>query len=445
MKQLRTFPKGGIHPPGLKALTKSLPLQNAVIPSLSVIPLQQHIGSPAECIVSVGDEVREGMLIGKPTGFVSVAIHSPIPGTVKEIKSIRLPNGSKSLAVCVELQGEFDRLGKEQETFEWEDLSGKDLFAMLPEMGIVGMGGATFPTHVKFSPPKGSRVEFFAINGVECEPYLSADHRLMLERTREIFEGLRIIRRILEPEKVLFAIEANKPDAIDAVTEYAAKHAPDVVVVPLTVKYPQGDEKQVLKALIGREVPSGGLPIDIGAVVSNVGTVNAIYEAVCLKKPLIERAVTVSGRAIKHPGNYKVRIGTPVSQLLEECGGFVQTPQKIIMGGPMMGFAILDLDTPVTKGTSGILGLTGSEIHSARQTPCIGCGGCVSVCPIGLNPTQLFKFVDHMEYDSAVSAGLMDCKECGCCSFTCPAHIPLVQGMRLGKRIFLKNKKKATA
>ena len=298
---------------------------------------------------------------------------------------------------------------------------------------------------MKFSPPKGSRVEFFVLNGVECEPYLSADHRLMLEKTRDIFEGLRVIRKILEPEQVLFAIEANKPDAIEAVTEYARTNAPDVTVVPLSVKYPQGDEKQVIKALTGREVPSGGLPIDVGAVVSNVGTANAVFEAICLKKPLIERAVTVSGEAIKNPGNYKVRIGTPVEQLLDECGGFVKTPEKIVMGGPMMGFTILDLETPVTKGTSGILALTSSEIRSARKTPCIGCGGCVSVCPLGLNPTRIFKLVDHLEYDRAVEEGLMDCKECGCCSYTCPAHIPLVQGMRLGKRIYLKNRKKVAS
>jgi electron transport complex protein RnfC len=368
-----------------------------------------------------------------------------VPGTVKEIRRIHLPNGVQTDAVCIELSGEFDRLGKEQETFEWENLSAKDLLDSLSQMGIVGMGGATFPAHVKFSPPKGSTVEFFVLNGVECEPYLCADHRLMLEKTREIFEGLRIVRKILQPEQVLFAIEANKPDAIAAVSEYAEQNAPDVKVVPLSVKYPQGDEKQVLKSLIGREVPSGGLPIDIGAVVSNVGTVNAIYEAICLKKPLIERTVTVSGGAIKNPGNYKVRIGTPVSQLLEECGGFSKTPEKIVMGGPMMGFTVLDLDTPVTKGTSGILALTGKEIRSAKETPCIGCGGCVSACPIGLNPTRLYKLIDHLEYDRAVEEGLMDCKECGCCGFTCPAHITLVQGMRLGKRIYLKNRKKASS
>ena len=292
MKRPSTFPKGGIHPPGHKHLTRSLPLQNAVIPSLSVIPLQQHIGSPAECVVEVGDEVREGMLIGKPTGFVSVGVHSPIPGTVKELKRIHLPSGVRSDAVCIELKGEFDRLGKEQDTYGWSDHSKKDLLALLAEMGIVGMGGATFPTHVKFSPPKGSCVEFFVVNGIECEPYLSGDHRLMLEKTREIFEGLRIIMKILAPKQALIAIEVNKLDAIETVSEYARQHAPDVVVVPFDVKYPQGDEKQVLKALTGREVPSGGLPIDIGAVVTNVGTVNAIYEAVCLKKPLIERAVT---------------------------------------------------------------------------------------------------------------------------------------------------------
>jgi Na+-translocating ferredoxin:NAD+ oxidoreductase subunit C len=443
MKRLSTFPKGGVHPPGRKHLANSLPLQNAVIPSLSVVPLSQHNRAPAECVVAIGDEVREGMLIGKPTGFVSVGIHSPVPGTVKEIRRIQLPSGVQTDAVCIELAGEFDRLGKEQEAFDWENLPAKELLDLLAQMGIVGLGGATFPTHVKLSPPKGSTVEFFALNGVECEPYLCADHRLMLEKTREIFEGLKIVRKILQPERVLFAIEANKPDAIEAVRTYARENAQDVEVVPLHVKYPQGDEKQVLKALTGREVPSGGLPIDIGAVVSNVGTVNAIYEAICLKKPLIERSVTVSGGAIRNPGNYKVRIGTPVSQLLEECGGFTKVPEKIVMGGPMMGFTVLDLETPVTKGTSGILALTGAEIHSAKQTACVSCGGCVSACPIGLNPTRLFKLVDHLEYDQAVEEGLMDCKECGCCSFTCPAHITLVQGMRLGKRIYLKNKKKA--
>ncbi len=443
MKRLSTFPKGGVHPPGRKYLASSLPLQNAVIPSISVVPLSQHIGAPAECLVSVGDEVREGMMIGKPTSFVSVAIHSPVPGTVKEIKRIRLPNGVQTDAVCIELAGEFDRLGKSQETFEWESMSAKELLDQMAQMGIVGLGGATFPTHVKFSPPKGSKVEFFVLNGVECEPYLCADHRLMIEKTREIFEGLRIIRKILEPDRVLFAIEANKPDAIEVVSAYAREHAPDVEVLPLHVKYPQGDEKQVLKALTGREVPSGGLPIDIGAVVSNVGTVNAIYEAISLKKPLIERGLTVSGGAVKKPGNYKVRIGTPVSQLLEECGGFSRLPQKIVMGGPMMGFSVLDLETPITKGSSGILALTGAEIRSAGETPCIGCGACVSVCPLGLSPTRLYKLVDHMEYNAAADEGLMDCKECGCCGFVCPAHIPLVQGMRLGKRMYLKNRKKA--
>ncbi|MBT3275852.1 MAG: RnfABCDGE type electron transport complex subunit C, partial [Spirochaetales bacterium] len=282
MKRPSTFPKGGIHPPGRKHLAWSRPLQNAVIPSISIVPLQQHIGSPAECVVAPGDEVREGMLIGKATGFVSVAVHSPVPGTVKEIKRIHLPSGVQTDAIFIELQGEFDRLGKQQETFDWQQMSVKELLSAFSDKGIVGLGGATFPAHVKFSPPKGSQVEFFVVNGVECEPYLSADHRLMLEKTREIFEGLKIIRKILKPEYLLFAIEANKLDAMEIISTYAQKHAPDVTVVPLAVKYPQGDEKQVLKALTGREVPSGGLPIDIGAVVSNVGTVHAIYEAICL-------------------------------------------------------------------------------------------------------------------------------------------------------------------
>ena len=445
MKHLSTFPKGGVHPPGKKSLAKDSPLQNAVIPSVCVVPLQQHIGSPSQSTVNPGDEVHEGMMIGKSTGFVSVAIHSPIPGTVTDIRRMYLPSGVQSDSIVIELKGEFSRMGGKERNTKWQEQSAGELMKLLPEMGIVGMGGATFPTHVKFSVPKGSSVEYFVVNGVECEPYLSADHRLMLEKTKEIFEGIRIIRKILSPEHIVVAIEANKPDALEAMSRQAGECDFDVAVTALKVKYPQGDEKQVLKALIGREVPSGGLPIDIGAVVSNVGTVNAIYEAIVLGKPLIERALTVSGGAIHNPGNYKARIGTPVRQLIEECGGFKKNPEKLVMGGPMMGFPILDLDTPVTKGTSGILALTSAEVQSSKSTSCLSCGNCIDVCPLGLTPSRLFKLVDHLEYDRASAEGLMDCKECGCCSYACPAHIPLVQGMRLGKRILIKNRKKVSA
>lgn len=435
MKGQKTFPKGGVHPPGKKALASEKAIKNAILSSHFTVPMGQHLGKPAECLVSVGDEIREGMIIGKASGFISSPVHAPVPGTVKEIKEIFLPNGMKSQAVVIEMSGEFDRLGKEAVRKSWESLSGEELNAIVLEKGIVGLGGATFPSNVKFQVPKGKKAEYFVVNGVECEPYLCADHRLMLERTENIIQGIKMIRKISSAEKIAIGIEVNKPDAIEAMRKAAAELEPDLEIVPLKVKYPQGDEKQLLKAVCGREVPSGGLPIDIGAIVANVGTVNAVYEAVVYDKPLFERVMTVSGGAVREPKNLKARVGTPVRSLIEECGGFTEEPAKIVMGGPMMGFTIFDLDTPVIKGTSGILALTKREVRAAAGTPCLSCGRCVAACPMGLDPTVLYKMIDHGEYADAMEAGLMDCKECGCCAFSCPARIPLVQGMRLGKKM----------
>lgn len=435
MKGTKTYPKGGVHPPDRKSYSSNKPIKNALIPRTMVVPLSQHLGKPSEIAVEVGEEVREGMVLGKASGFISVPVHSPVPGRVKEIRNVYLPNGMKSQAVVIEMEGEFDRSGKDTETREWKDLSVKELLDIIIENGIVGLGGATFPTHVKFSIPKGKKAEVFVINGVECEPYLTIDHRLMLEKSDELIEGIKIIRKILEPERIVIGIEENKPDAISLMEQKAREHDIPLEVIPLKLKYPQGDEKLLLKAVTGREVPSGGLPIEIGAVVSNAGTVFAIYEAVVHKKPLIERHVTVSGGAIKNPSNLKVRIGTPIGDLIEECGGFTETPAKIVVGGPMTGFAVYDLDTPVIKGTSGVLALTAKETNSAARTACISCGRCIEACPMGLNPTTLFKKVDHLDYDEALEIGLMDCRECGSCGYVCPAHIPLVQGIKLGKRM----------
>ncbi len=443
MKGLKTFKMGGVHPPGKKYLSENKPIKNAVISNLSVVALSQQLGSPSECIVKPGDEVREGMLIGKSTGFISANIHSPVPGTVKEISDIYLANGMTSRAVVIEMEGEFDRLGKEESKTSWDNLSSKELIEIIDSSGIVGLGGATFPANVKFSLPKGKKAEYLVINGVECEPYLTADHHLMIEKSDQIIEGIKIIASIIKPEKLAIGIEANKPDAIEVMKEAALRADLSLDVVGLEVKYPQGDEKQLLKAITNREVPSGALPIEIGCVVSNVGTVHAIYEAVVLGKPLIERVVTVSGGAIKNPQNLKVRIGTPISSLIEECGGFTEKPVKVVVGGPMMGFTIYDLDTPVTKGTSGVLALTSKEVKGAAQTACISCGRCIAACPMGLNPTTLFKYIDHTDYDSAESIGLMDCKECGSCGYVCLARIPLVQGMRLGKGMLRAKKVKA--
>ena len=442
MTLARTFPQGGIHPYERKEPTRDRDLWNAPIPSQAIVPLQQHIGAPAEAVVAPGDTVTEGMLIGKATGFVSARIHAPIPGTVKEIRRIYLPNGSPSDAVVIELEGEFEQLGRARERVDWSDKSGAQLLDMMKDAGIVGMGGATFPTHVKFSIPEGKRCEFLLLNGAECEPYLSADHRLMAERADGVVEGLRIAERILNPDRVFIGIEKNKPDAIDSMRQAVKSAGLPYTIVPLTVKYPQGDEKMLIKACTGREIPSGGLPLDIGAVAMSAGTSFATHEAVSLRKPVIERVVTVSGGAVRSPSNLKVRIGTAFGELFEECGGFSRTPVKIVSGGPMMGFTVHDLDTPVTKGTSGILALTPEEIHEAPETPCIRCGRCVRACPVGLSPTTLYKALDHEDYDTVASEGLMDCRECGSCSYVCPARIPLVQGFRIGKRILRKQKVK---
>jgi electron transport complex protein RnfC len=427
----RTFGGGGVHPHDFKSFTNEVPIRNAPIPPEAVIPLQQHMGAPAECLVEAGDTVREGMLIGKAPGVFSANVHASIPGKVKEIRDIYLATGMPSKAVVVEFEGEFERGGNGP--VPWQDKEPKELLDLIREQGIVGMGGATFPTPIKFTTREGSPAEYFVVNGVECEPFLTADHRLMLEKTEGILEGIEIVRRILSPRSVLIGVEENKPDAIEVLRGEIARGSGDIEVVVLKTRYPQGDEKQLLKALTGREVPSGGLPLDIGAVVSNVGTVYAIYEAVALGKPLIERIVTVTGPALKNPANFKVRIGTPVGNLLEECGGFANRPGKIVAGGPMMGFALADAGVPVVKGTSGILALSERQSRPVLQTPCIGCGRCVAACPFGLSPTTLYKWIEHREYQEAMKAGLMDCKECGCCGYVCPAHIPLIQGMKLGK------------
>ncbi len=435
MKSLKTFPRGGIHPGDFKNLTNKLKIRNALIKNQFIVPMSQHIGAPAECLVAAGDEVKEGMLIGKASGFISANIHSPVPGIVKEIRDVYLANGSKSSAVFIEPSGSFDQLGKNIDPLDWSNLSVEEIKEKVFEMGLVGLGGATFPANVKYSVPADLKAESLVINAVECEPYLTADHRIMLEKTEEIFEGLKILNKVIGPDNIFIGIEANKPDAIRIMDNFSQKSELNVEVVPLKLKYPQGDEKQLLKAVLNREVPSGKLPIHIGAVVSNIGTVNAVYEAVAYNKPLIERVVTISGKGVNTPSNLKVRIGTKVGDLLEECGGLKDETVKIIMGGPMMGFTMCSLDTPVIKGTSGILALTASEIKGSRETACLNCGRCIRVCPMGLSPTRLYKNINFANYDKAMRLNLMDCKECGCCAYTCPANIPLVQGIRLGKRM----------
>lgn len=432
MKPLASF-KGGIHPPGKKKLVKSSEISTAALPATAIVPLVQHIGAPAKWVVKVGDTVKEEQLLAEAQGFVSANIHSPIPGTVVEIKNVYLGHGPQAEAAVIELSGEFTRLGKERETHDWRKDSPESLLSLIHNAGIVGLGGATFPSHVKFTLPEGKDCEYFIINAVECESYLKSDHHLMMHHAKEILEGIEIIQTILAPKNTVIGIEANKMDAAKHLDQLIQEAGLDMEVQPLRVKYPQGAEKNLIKAVTGREIPSGKLPLEVGVINANVSTCYAVYEAVVQGKPLVERLVTLSGGALRNPGVYKARIGTPISELIEEAGGIVERPVRVVSGGPMMGTSFFDMDTPIIKSTSGILLLTEEEVKDSVTTACLSCGKCLGACPMGLNPTTMYKQLDFEEVDHAVDIGLMDCVECGSCSYVCPAHIPLVSMFKIGR------------
>ncbi len=435
---LKSFPKGGIHPPSNK-LSAGKAIEVLPLPETVVVPLSQHLGAPAVAEVAKGDRVVVGQPIAKPGGFVSAAVHSPVSGVVTAVDA--LPNGSgvKIPSITIKVEGdewapEIDRSSKLETVCT---LSGPEIVAKIAAAGIVGMGGATFPTQVKLSPPPGKKAEILIINGVECEPYLTSDHRVMLECAPQVLVGIGLLARALGVEKTYIGIENNKPDAIAKMRRVATelvRELPHLEIVPLKVQYPQGGEKQLIKAVTGREVPSCALPIDVGCVVQNVGTALAVYEAVQKNKPLVERVVTVTGKSIGTPSNFMVRIGTPVSSLIEAAGG-VQTdrPLKVIGGGPMMGRAMSNPDAPVTKGTSGILVLDGKDAARGTETACIKCGKCVTVCPMGLEPYLLNRLVQKQMWSETEAAVVVDCIECGSCAYTCPARIPLLDWIRLGK------------
>ncbi len=431
MSRLPTFRKGGIHPHDHKELSCSVPVEQLPCPDELIVPLSQHLGAPAKPLKAKGDPVVMGEKIGEASSFISADIHAPASGTIKEIRSITLANSVVCDAFVITVDKEAAPVKFEKQ--DYDALSKEEMLAIVKDMGVVGTGGATFPTNVKLMVPKGKHVKHLVINGVECEPYLTSDHRLMLEQSREIIEGILIAQRITEAESVIIGVENNKPDAIDVLKQTVKEMHVDVTVMALEVKYPQGDEKQLLKATINREIPSGKLPLDVGAVVLNVGTAFAIYEAVAKRKPLIDRIVTVSGEAMNEKKNVRTPIGTPIGTLIDFAGGFSSIPEKLVSGGPMMGFAFYDHATPVIKGTSGLLALTSKK--KAPQTACIRCGKCIAVCPMGLQPTKLYRYIDNRRYEEAMQTDLMDCKECGCCAYTCPAQLPLVHAMKLGKRL----------
>lgn len=427
---MRTFP-GGVHPPELKEATQNKPIKEAQVPPRVVIPLLQHTGAPAEPLVEEGQEVKTGEKIGESRSFISAPVHASLSGKVAAIKKHPHPLGFQISAVTIE-KGDTPQESSFKKNEDWKGLNPDGIKKMIREAGIVGLGGAAFPTAVKLSPPEGKPVDILLLNGAECEPCLTCDYRLMLEKSSPIIEGLKIMMKVLGVKEAFIAIEDNKPQAVEVIAK-TLKSSKDIKVAPLKTKYPQGAEKQLIKALLNREVPSGGLPFDVGVIVQNVGTALAVQEAVVEGKPLFERIVTVGGGGVADPQNLKVRIGTLFSQVIEECGGLKGKPGKIIMGGPMMGLAQTDLDVPVIKGTSGILVLPPREVLEEVSLPCLRCGNCVESCPVNLLPTLLESYAGKERFAEAKSLGALDCIECGVCSYICPSKRPLVQMIKYAK------------
>ncbi|UCB46964.1 MAG: electron transport complex subunit RsxC [Spirochaetota bacterium] len=427
---LFTF-KGGVHPPYRKEHAKDSQIEIAAVPDQLVVPLVQHIGAPCAPAVEAGGTVKEGQVIGQSDAFVSAPIHAPVSGKVKRIERALHPLGQKVLSVFIEPDGADEKEYLKPLGDTIDQLSSDDMKKRVMEAGIVGLGGATFPSHVKFSPPKDKPIEVLIINGCECEPYLTADYRLMLEKPGDIILGAQMIGKILGAKEIVVAVEDNKPDAFKKFKESDAGKG--IRYVLTHTKYPQGGEKMLIKAVLKREVPSGGLPMDVGVVVSNVGTALAVCEAVRDGKPLIDRVLTITGNGIKKPGNYIAKIGTPVSSIIEQSGGTVGTIGKLIVGGPMMGIAQSSYDVPVIKGTSGILLLQDEKYMKEGHLPCIKCSFCVQVCPTQLLPSRLSILAEAEKWELMEQFGVDDCIECGSCSYVCPSKRPIVQLIKTAK------------
>ncbi len=436
MQKVPTFSKGGVHPDDKKVFSRSQSIERLPMPSELIVALSQHLGAPAKALKAKGDTVLMGEKIGESAGFISSDVHSPVSGVVKEIRRVTLANSVQCDAFVIIPDAQQPE--QPSEKLDWQTQSSSDLLAKIKDLGIVGMGGATFPAHVKFSVPRDKKVEAFVVNGVECEPYLTADYRIMLEKGEQALEGAMICAKITGAQRIIIGIEMNKPDCIAHLTSIVKEKAYPIEIIGLKTKYPQGDEKQLLKATINAEIPSGKLPLDVGAVVANIGTCNAVYEAIVLGKSLYERVISVTGECIANPKNILAPVGTKVSDLLAFCGGFSSEPEKLVSGGPMMGFSFFDTETPITKGSSGLLALPPQK--KVRTTACLNCGRCVAACPIGLMPAKLYRLINNGHYEEAMQTSLMDCKECGCCSFVCPAHLPLVHTMKTGKKLGRKKK-----
>ncbi|MEA3495148.1 MAG: electron transport complex subunit RsxC [Bacteroidota bacterium] len=430
---LKTFKLGGVHPPENK-ISREKSIEVLDLPKKAFIPVGQVLGAPSVPLVKRGDMVKVGQLIAKGEAFISANIHSSVSGKVFKIDDIVDSSGFRKKTIIIDVDGDEweEGIDTSNEIIRDISLSKAEIIERIKASGIVGLGGATFPSHVKLMVPKGKKAEVLIINGVECEPYLTSDHRLMLEKTEELLIGTKILMKGLAVDKAIVGIENNKADAIEKLTKVAKDYA-GITILPLKVKYPQGGEKQLIKAAINREVPSGALPIEVGAVVNNVGTTYAVYEAVQKNKPLVERIVTLTGKSLEETANFLVRIGTPISNLLESKNGLPEDTAKVISGGPMMGKTLTTIDAAVVKGTSGVLLIPEKESKRIESSTCIRCGKCVSVCPMGLEPHLLEKLVQIEDWEETQKNNVMDCIECGSCVYTCPSYRPLLDYIRLGK------------
>ena len=435
--KLRTFRIGGVHPEENK-ITAEIPTKVAELPKIATFPLSQHIGAPAKAVVQKGDAVKVGTLIAEAGGFVSAPIFSSVSGTVFKIEEVIDATGYRKPSIIVKVEGDeweesIDRSDKLETLEAHPELTAEEIIKRVKDAGVTGMGGAGFPTFIKLTPPPTAKAECVIINGVECEPYITSDYRLMLEHADEILVGLQLLMKAVNVDKGYIGIEDNKPKAIELFEQKTANKN-GIEIVPLAKKYPQGGEKQLVDAVIRRQVPAPpAIPVNVGAVVQNVGTAFAVYQAVMKNKPLFERYTTVTGKQVKNPGNFLVRMGTPMSQLIDACGGLPEGDNKILAGGPMMGKALLNTEVPICKGTNSVTILTDDDAHRKEAQPCIRCAKCVSACPMGLEPYLLSTLSSMKNWEKVEAEDITSCIECGSCQFTCPAHRPLLDNIRLGK------------